>query len=543
MARIQSLDKSSQKQTIEKALCSKDREHWLLNHAKIETADGDIATFGEVGGLKQAQRMANALRYHCRYVWKCPIRILTLKSRQVGMSTDEEAFMYHSAKFGGLNGAVIADDLGSAEYLFEKFSRYHQNDVLDQPTLKTSNVRQMRFGDRPGRVEVSTAQSPNALRSRTLQIIHGSEVAYWGEDGPKLHKACMKFVGRRPNTSINYETTAQGEDPLFYPMWQNATKHCKLRYVEDDSMPFGFKIERTIDDEHGEWNGFYPLFISVLVDERCYIKFDSDAELEHLMKTLDAEEKWLLEDIKAAPEFLKWRRITLATECNGDINDLHQEYPVTAEQAFIMSGHPRFRHDILTRMPIEPGTRGFLRREEKWTTRIEFVDDSLGELTIFRSPIANHRYVCAVDPSQGIPSEGTRCEWCSGDTDETSVQVYDIDSGAKVEQVALVAGAYNEEYLVEPVLSMLLWYNCAFCVIERVGGYGDHLTFELQKRYHGDRIFRMEGNRTTGLRVTAANRTSLLADVAALLHQNSLVLHSERTGHHMKVVKRATVPT
>jgi hypothetical protein len=492
-------------------------------------------TVARAGGLREAQRMALSLSWHQREVWKCPERTLTLKSRQLGISTLESLKLYYDSKFHGRSGAVIAHDVKSAEYLFEKFERAWANDMLGQPKLKISNVRQMRFSNQQGRVEVCTSQSPDALRSRTLQSIHGSEVALWGDEGPKLHKAIMKFVGQRLDTCVNHETTAQGEDPLFHPMWANSDKHCKLKFIGDTTAPYGFRIDRELIDKD-KWNGFHPLFISVLVDEKARIRLEPGEE-NRLLKTLDEEEDWIIATQNATFEFLKWRRWAIVQLCNGDINDFHQDYPITAEQAFVATGRPRFNYDPLNRMHIEPGVRGFLRKKSKWSGDLSFVEEARGEMILFRPNEPGHRYVLAIDPSEGIPSENPNCPHCSGDSDEASVQVYDIDS-PKLEQVALYYGPYNEEQLVTPALNLAEYYNMAYVVIERVGGHGDHLSFQFGTQYPPERVFSMEGKRDSGLKVHTGNRMGLNDDLASAIDDELLEIHSERTVHQLKMVKR-----
>ena len=508
--------------------------HWIENHCVIETEDAQVRTIKAAGGLRKAQRMAFSLSWHQRHIWECPERTLILKSRQIGMSTGESIKLYGDAKFNGRSGAVIAHDLTSAQYLFEKFERCWKNDALEQPKLRTGNIRQMRFAHpQQGRVEVCTAQSPDSLRSRTLQNIHGSEVPYWGEEGPKLHKAIMKFVGQRLGTSVGYEGTAQGEDPLFHPMWINAEQYCKLKFTADEQGPFGFRVERVIVD-HDKWNKFHPLFISVLVDEKASMELE-EGEENHILKTLTEEEEWLLADQGASFEFLKWRRSTIVHACNGDINDFHQEFCVTSEQAFIATGQPRFNYDPLNRMHIEPGTAGFLQRSTKYSGELKFVEDAKGDLILFRPPEPGHRYVMGIDSAEGIPSENPNCPHCSGDADEASMGVFDIDT-PKLEQVALYAGPFTEDELVEPAIALAEHFNMAYIVTEKTAGHGEHLCTELDKKYPTARLYK--GKKGTGLEVHTGNRIRLVNDVASVLNEEMFDLHSERTIHQLKMVKK-----
>jgi len=102
---------------------AKGYQHWLENHCVIETEDAQVMSIRAAGGLRMGQRMALSLSWHQRYIWKCAERELALKSRQIGKSTVEAMKQYGDAKFKGRSGAVIAHDLKSAEYLFEKFER------------------------------------------------------------------------------------------------------------------------------------------------------------------------------------------------------------------------------------------------------------------------------------------------------------------------------------------------------------------------------------------------------------------------------------
>ena len=529
---------------LAKARCRsgwKGHQHWLENYAFIEADDSIIKTVRQAGGLRKGQRMLLSLSYHQRKIWKCPERTIIDKFRQEGFSTLEALQMYWDVKEQGWSGAVIAHDLPSAEYLFEKFERCHHNDVLDKPDLRTANIRQIRFGNQQGRVEVCTAASPTALRSRTLQTIHGSEVAYWGDEGPKLHKAVMKFVGQKPHTSVVYESTANMEDPLFYPMWQNAEKYCHLEFIEDETAPYGFKIERTIT-EPDKWNKFHPLFISVLINARASMDLEEGEDTE-ILESLNSpefggeEEEWLLTSHDASFEFLKWRRYTIVHESNGDLNDFHQEYPVTAAQSFVSFGKLRFDWDVLNKMPIENGTHGTLS-PPSFRKGIEFRDDPQAPLIIFRPPESGHRYVMAIDPAEGIPSENPNCVHCSGESDEFSCQVYDIDAGPKIEQVALLAGGFSEDEMSRPCRLLAEWFNYAYVVIETVGGFGTHMRSVFEESYPGDRLYHEEGTRAIGLKVHRGNRMGLIDEVASSVHEGLVDIHSERTIHQLKVIKR-----
>jgi len=96
---------------------------WIEDFCFIENEDAIEMSVRSAGGLRRGQRMSLSLSWHQKHIWKCPERTMELKSRQIGMSTGEAIKLYGNAKFEGRNGAVIAHDVKSAEYLFEKFER------------------------------------------------------------------------------------------------------------------------------------------------------------------------------------------------------------------------------------------------------------------------------------------------------------------------------------------------------------------------------------------------------------------------------------
>ena len=54
-----------------------------------------------------------------------------------------------------------------------------------------------------------------------------------------------------------------------------------------------------------------------------------------------------MQDFGVSYEQLKWRRWCINNNCNGDVEQFHQEYPSTPEEAFIASGRPRFNIGVL----------------------------------------------------------------------------------------------------------------------------------------------------------------------------------------------------
>jgi hypothetical protein len=79
---------------------------------------------------------------------------------------------------------------------------------------------------------------------------------------------------------------------------------------------------------------------------------------------------------------------------------LHQEYPTTAEEAFIKSGNPYFDTDKLLVMlqNAQPGEIGYLASFD----RIDFQPNEEGHLTVWDAPIEDDVYVVGADVAEGL---------------------------------------------------------------------------------------------------------------------------------------------
>ncbi|MDO8488738.1 MAG: hypothetical protein Q7S42_01305, partial [Candidatus Omnitrophota bacterium] len=88
-----------------------------------------------------------------------PVRILTLKARQMGISTIIEAIIYaFTSRMKGVNSFVIADDLEGANYIFEMQKMYQE--YLDKhlkPRVKHSNEKKLAFSGLQSQILIDTA--------------------------------------------------------------------------------------------------------------------------------------------------------------------------------------------------------------------------------------------------------------------------------------------------------------------------------------------------------------------------------------------------
>lgn len=154
------------------------------------------------------------------------VRVLILKSRQVGISTYFAARSYWKVTFNkGLKAFVITHDDDTTAALFDMIKRFHDN-VPDfvRPIAGYSNAKEMTFSRLDSGYAVSTAGNKSTGRGQTFQVFHGSEVSRW-PNAPEIIGGGMEAVPDMPGTEIWLESTAAGiGDNTFYKLWVAAVK-------------------------------------------------------------------------------------------------------------------------------------------------------------------------------------------------------------------------------------------------------------------------------------------------------------------------------
>ena len=107
------------------------------------------------------------------------MRALILKGRQQGCSSYVAARFYHRT-MGGLRTFILTQEEAATQNLFEIVQRYHNNCPAHlQPHTGASNSKELYFDEIDSGYKVGTAGTKAVGRSSTIQLFHGSEVAFW----------------------------------------------------------------------------------------------------------------------------------------------------------------------------------------------------------------------------------------------------------------------------------------------------------------------------------------------------------------------------
>ena len=232
------------------------------------------------------------------------VRAILLKGRQQGGSTYVEGRYYWKVSHSkGMRAFILTHDDSATTNLFEMVERYHENcPALVRPTASTANSKELMFDQLDSGYKVGTAGNKGVGRSSTVQLFHGSEVAFWRN--AKGHAAgVLQAVPDEPGTEVVMESTANGLGNYFHLQWQLA--------------------------ESGQ-SEFIAIFVPWFI-QREYRKpvppgFQITAEEDEYRAAfgLDLEQ-------------VVWRRAK-TVELNNDEAYFMQEYPSTAAEAFQMAG-------------------------------------------------------------------------------------------------------------------------------------------------------------------------------------------------------------
>lgn len=355
-----------------------------------------------------------------------PVRIVTLKARQLGLSTIIEAILFTlTLSLPRMNSLVISHDKDSARHLLG-MTKHYWDTYWAKPlyTVDSDNRDMLSWEQTNSSIRVATAGNLSAGRSFTFQALHASETAFW-PNAETLMTGLMQTLPDNPLTFAFLESTANGVGGYFYDTYQAAASG------DSEFIPV-----------------FYPWFT---------VSKYSFPHAPHLPDyRLDAEER-VLRKIGVSNAHLAWRRWAIVNKTGGSLEKFHQEYPSSADEAFITSGTNVFPIGDLeiVYQPTDP-ERGTLLREPPGSNNVRFHVDPHAYVEqqpfrVYRRPQPNASYIVAGDPTRTL----------SGDY--AAVQVIDRRS---LEVVAQWRGRTDPSTFGDKLIEIAIYYNRALLTTE-----------------------------------------------------------------------------
>lgn len=234
------------------------------------------------------------------------VRAIILKGRQQGCSTYIQARYFHRViTTRGKKAFILTHEAEATKNLFEMTKRYY--DQLPEglcPKADKSSTKELRFSQFDSGYAVGTAGNKGAGRSQTIQLFHGSEVAFWPNTDEHA-TGVLQAISSEPDTEIILESTANGIGNYFHKMW------CAAMSGSSDYQAI-----------------FVPWY------------WQNEYKLNTPGFKLDDDEQYLFDLFEKdglTKQHLEWRRVKIS-DLSGDLEAglelFKQEYPMTAEEAF-----------------------------------------------------------------------------------------------------------------------------------------------------------------------------------------------------------------
>lgn len=411
-----------------------------------------------------------------------PIRIIILKARQMGFSTETESIIFKNVVTNhNYNAGIVAHKEDSTANLFDMSKRmleYLPNSI--KPEQKKSNAKELVFNNDKGngldsKMKCMTAGGKGIGRSDTFTALHLSELAFWEGDKQSTLLGLLQAVPNIPESMVIIESTANGFD-YFKELWDKAMA--------------------------GE-NDFYPLFVGwneLKEYQMTYTGFE-----------LTEDEVELQTVYNLTLEQLTWRRWCIKNNCGGDIEKFKQEYPICPDEAFLSTGQCYFdKNKIINRIRkvVEPIKRGsFLYKyENNEIDNIRFNENIKGTIKIFEKPQEGVPYVLAGDTA----GEGS---------DNFTAQVINNITG---KQVAVLKQQYSELEYAQQVYCLGLYYNTALIGIET--NFSTYPNEKLQEWNYPNLYIREKAdtyvskyNKSFGFKTTPVTRPLILGQLQEIV--------------------------
>ena len=449
-----------------------DFEVWARSFAVFKSIKGGTPHHGLLPNILQLRVIAH---YRRCMIEKRPCLIMILKPRQKGASTIAEAVCYrHMRTHENLNGALMGDVQSTSDKVFEMFRTYAAEDAYPYAdgkpniNLDKTTTDEITLGS-GSKWWKETAGSSNAGRSGTVQVLHLDEVAYFpSSDTKDPTTAVLGAFYKEGPMSLGFATsTAKGATGWFHDTWWGD-------------------------------NDWFKVFAAWYEFDDASASFPTPQARQHFERTMTKDE--LVEQIlyNVTVEQLHWRRKKIKTDYKGDTGKFRQEYPSSAQGAFLSSSRMRFEETSVAAMAAWAKTNdnretGNLRQQIH-RGAATWMPDHQGSVHRWEEPEFGRKYLISVDTCTGKdqPIGGT-----TADPDWHSVQVwrqaYMNEDGAyrKPALAALHHSREDVDILAEIIAATAAYYgNCL--VVPEVNNSGLALVKALVKL--GVNVFRRQAH-------------------------------------------------
>lgn len=321
------------------------------------------------------------------------IRLIILKSRQVGISTQIAGYTF--ARWWAernLNALIIAHLKQVTANLFKKSKKFY---VSLRPELrlplersnKQELIQDVAYGG--SQLFLTTAGSPHEARSQTIHIVHGSEAAFY-PDLVELQTALAASVPNDPDTAIFWESTGFGAGTPFHELYnygksgEGLYESIFLKWMEDPNCDLDYRFGSE------------------------YLK---DKYLERVFgKCPDLKDR--MEHYGLTPEQIVWYFLKCTDDYQGNWLKMQQEFPCDDEEAFLSTGATIIPPNVIAgyKNKTRDGEmydplQDWNGLQESWVKSKYLERGKHTYLEVWDKPRAGRHYLISVDTASGQASD------------------------------------------------------------------------------------------------------------------------------------------
>lgn len=427
-------------------------ERYHRKFLKIQTKQEGIINFT----WKPAQAK---LYYHHilpKLYAKEPVRIYLLKARQIGFSTLIEGLgASFCSLFSDIHGGVVAHDVETASKIHKMCKLFYKSLPNDfRPARKKSNRKELELSNPKEDGElglessftVGTARNPHLGAGQTLRFIHLSEFARYEQVNDTIEDSLTALYQTIPlsyGTFIFIETTAFGEGlgKRYWDDSSNGFDKVFISWVAEE----GYRLNVPVNDRELQFDSKDKYGDELKAREQII------DELKFWYPTESLDTEWLQHESLCR---LAWRRQYINEQVFGKVDLFQQEYPLTPEEAFRLSGRSVFNTYYLSELKkraenIKPAIYTHIRPPADKLGYFQL--EKLGPLKIYSLPEKDKFYFVGVDIGSGTK-----------DGDYSVAQVFDH----KYNQCAVYRDIIEPDLLAYPVVLLASLYNKAKIIPE-----------------------------------------------------------------------------
>lgn len=397
----------------------------------------------------------------------------TTKYRQAGISTVGGGFisceMILADPESPKTALIIGNTIDIARQMFDKikyflmqFPLWMWGDVIKDVEEKGYNIMEPPINEKVifdkcndklmvlknGCKIYARSSGPNASRGISACHFLCLDECAFIENGKEVYAAALPTTSSVKSKTL-FISTPNGKDSLYYetcrraklkgtPDWNNF-ELVEMKWYQDPRYNRFLEWTRK-NDVSGE----YDILKDNIIDEIGNVKYDEE-KWDRLIK-----EGWK----PRSPWYIK-----MCQQFNNDSQKIAQELDVSflgSDSTVIAPEFIQMQTDLNVKEPNP-----------------EYKDNILEEMWIWKPPYEGHRYVLAVDNSRGSSDDATALEIIDLDG-------IDDDGMPCMEQVAEYNGKLTGDIIGEIAYNYGMMYNCAFIVVEDIGGYGSATLLTLQ---------------------------------------------------------------